>query len=179
MISCRKCPLWSFGVEIYIQQVSCFSRDIFVITFQANETYVNVDCSEKCVCNDGLLSCNSSYTCNYNATCSLKDGIRRCYCNDGYAGDGETCVVIYRDCYDAYLAGYRQDGVYTLLPEGWMGLPFNVSCDMSTAGGGWTVSCTQQARNAGTANIMSKPHCHMHLMLSTSTNCFKGQVLSF
>lgn len=64
----------------------------------------------------------------------------QCVCNEGYEGDGETCQLIIKDCYNVYQAGYTQNGVYAILPDGWPGVPFNVSCDMTTSGGGWTVS---------------------------------------
>ncbi|PIK57214.1 fibrinogen-like protein [Apostichopus japonicus] len=68
-----------------------------------------------------------------------KNEVRQCYCNEGYEGDGETCVSLpYKDCQDVYDAGHRQDGVYTIMPTGWPGLPFDVSCKMEN-GGGWTV----------------------------------------
>ena len=37
-----------------------------------------------------------------------------------------------------YQAGYTNDGVYTVDPDGPGGTPFNVNCLMSMAGGGWT-----------------------------------------
>ena len=43
----------------------------------------------------------------------------------------------YRDCGEIYKSGERKDGVYTIKPDN---LPaFDVFCDQTTAGGGWTV----------------------------------------
>ena len=107
---------------------------------QNGEWYVNNACSENCTCMGNQLSCNSDYECSHDATCTEKTTVRKGYCNEGYGGDGEICTALFTDCYDAYLAGNTTDGVYTILPTGWPGLPFNVSCDMTTDGGGWTVS---------------------------------------
>ncbi|KAJ8033589.1 Angiopoietin-related protein 1 [Holothuria leucospilota] len=116
----------------------CYVREAnFVIP--NNETYINTACSEKCSCKNGQLICNSNYECSPNAACRVKDNVRQCYCNEGYQGDGETCISIYEDCYAAYEAGQTQDGVYTILPNRWPGSAFNVYCDMTTSGGGWTV----------------------------------------
>ena len=42
-----------------------------------------------------------------------------------------------RNCADLYKSGVRISGVYTINPDD--GDPFDVYCDLKTAGGGWTV----------------------------------------
>ncbi|KAJ8033066.1 Angiopoietin-related protein 7 [Holothuria leucospilota] len=104
------------------------------------DSFINDDCTQNCTCLDNQFICNTDYECSTDATCTVKDGIRKCYCNDGFEGNGEICIRnSFTDCYEAYQAGHTTDGVYTLLPTGWTGPAFTVFCDMTTAGGGWTV----------------------------------------
>ncbi|KAJ8033214.1 Angiopoietin-related protein 7 [Holothuria leucospilota] len=104
------------------------------------DSFINADCTQTCTCIGNQLSCNADYACSTDASCTVKDGFRKCHCNEGYEGDGETCIRnSFKDCYEAYQAGHTTDGVYTLLPTGWTGSAFTVFCDMTTAGGGWTV----------------------------------------
>ncbi|KAJ8033064.1 Fibrinogen C domain-containing protein 1-A [Holothuria leucospilota] len=119
-------------------QCGCFIPETNSVITEGG-TFFNADCSEQCTCTNDYLTCYSGYQCNNNAACREKDGVRQCYCNDGYEGDGETCDVLYRDCYDVYVAGHTEDGVYTIAPRGWPGSAFRVFCDMTTSGGGWTV----------------------------------------
>ncbi|KAJ8034033.1 Ryncolin-4 [Holothuria leucospilota] len=107
------------------------------------DSYINDDCTQNCSCINNQISCDPSYQCSPDATCTVESGVRKCYCNEGFIGDGEVCVRIsgsdFTDCYDAYQDGHRTDGIYTILPTGWPGLPFDVFCNMTEAGGGWTV----------------------------------------
>lgn len=81
------------------------------------------------------------YRCSNHATCDARDGERKCYCNDGYEGNGTTCnrEVVAKDCQELYVGDTRTDGVYTIYPDGHSG-GIRVYCEMERNGGGWTVS---------------------------------------
>ena len=44
-----------------------------------------------CQCISGSLNC-TDYGCHENAECSVRNGVRDCYCIAGYRGNGQTCV---------------------------------------------------------------------------------------
>ncbi|XGW21553.1 hypothetical protein V3C99_004482 [Haemonchus contortus] len=76
---------------------------------------------------------NSSYQCIYSSFKKGTWGTTDCM--------KEKCFVcetskVMSDCEDWYKAGYRDDGEYSIVVNG---KPYNVYCDMHTAGGGWVV----------------------------------------
>lgn len=113
----------------------------FTLALQEGEVYVTSDCSLRCNCSEGHLVCDYDYHCSPNTVCAERDGLRQCYCNPGYEGDGVLCppTTTATDCLDVFNDGNTDSGVYNISPTGWSGLPFKVYCNM-TDGGGWTVS---------------------------------------
>ncbi|KAJ8033598.1 Fibrinogen-like protein A [Holothuria leucospilota] len=104
-------------------------------------TFVASDCSRRCNCSAGQLVCDEDIACSSNAVCEERDGLRQCYCNSGYTGDGVTCTSdrsTPTDCLDVFNNGNTESGVYNIKPTTWSGSPFEVYCNM-TDGGGWTV----------------------------------------
>ncbi|KAJ8032904.1 Ficolin-2 [Holothuria leucospilota] len=115
--------------DCYVQGEGILRRDTM---------YVNSDCTRRCNCTASGLSCDSVYRCDVNAVCEERDNVRQCYCNEGYAGDGQTCTMdTFTDCQDVYNAGHTDSDVYTIQPIN-SPQPFEVYCNMSD-GGGWTV----------------------------------------
>ncbi|PIK37123.1 fibrinogen-like protein [Apostichopus japonicus] len=100
-------------------------------------------CSCKATCEDP----NGQSGCNRDCL-----GTEGCTCPAGFLMQGSDCIrssgcgcfvaeanlVIYQDCQDVYDAGNTQDGVYSIMPTGWPGSPFNVHCRMH-GDEGWTV----------------------------------------
>ncbi|KAL9961213.1 hypothetical protein ACROYT_G030116 [Oculina patagonica] len=82
--------------------------------------------------------CSASISvCDVNANCQNTVGSYNCSCKAGFTGDGKTCTAAHKDCATLYKSGKRSSGVYTINPDG--SGTFDVFCDQTTAGGGWTV----------------------------------------
>ncbi|PIK38968.1 fibrinogen-like protein [Apostichopus japonicus] len=102
--------------------------------------YGTCTCQATCEDPNGQSGCNSDCL-----------GTEGCTCPAGFLMQGVTASVrvnagvswqrstwLYQDCQDVYDAGNTQDGVYSIMPTGWPGSPFNVHCRMH-GDEGWTV----------------------------------------
>lgn len=89
-----------------------------------------------------MMSVDVEYNCSANAVCETRNGVRRCYCSNGYQGNGVVCTEVLTNCHDYFKEGFTTNGIYTIKPTNWNGQPFAVFCNM-TEGGGWTVSLYQ------------------------------------
>ncbi|XP_071836804.1 uncharacterized protein [Apostichopus japonicus] len=124
------------GQCIPLNQCNCFVADKGGVLMEGH-FYINSRCTRKSTCRNNRLV-DESYQCSSHATCATKSGVRKCYCNTNYEGDGVTCTSLPKDCYDLYVSGTRSDGVYTIYPDGWPS-GIQVYCEMESNGGGWTV----------------------------------------
>ncbi|PIK34069.1 putative IgGFc-binding protein, partial [Apostichopus japonicus] len=75
---------------VEIEECGCFDG---VQYYQVGETYLNENCTEECICMEGnSLTCLAGLSCDVNQECSIQDGIRDCYCIEGYQPDNNgTC----------------------------------------------------------------------------------------
>ena len=64
---------------------------LLLSSYQAGESWTNVDCSQYCTCEDGQAHC-PAFACGDNQVCDIKNGIPSCYCEDGFTLQGDGCV---------------------------------------------------------------------------------------
>ncbi len=114
---------------------------------QGNNAGVTCQPAEDCTGGSCVLSCPPP-TVDCNGTCvNTNNAPNYCgNCSTSCAGN-EACVnglcaplLSYASCLDLFNTVAPADGVYWIDPDGVGGTaPFNVYCDMTSAGGGWTL----------------------------------------
>ncbi|XP_071836174.1 uncharacterized protein [Apostichopus japonicus] len=75
---------------IPLNQCNCFVADKGGV-LREGESYVNSSCTRRSTCRNNTLV-DESYQCSEHATCDERSGVRECYCNQNYQGDGVTCT---------------------------------------------------------------------------------------
>lgn len=133
----------------------------------AESVTCNADCTAA-LCGDGVLNMTAGENCDdggESATCNIDCTVAMCgdgvingsageQCDDGNTDDADSCsnacVLQSQNCLDIITVNpSATDGVYAIDPDGPGGLDeFDVYCDMTTDGGGWTV----------TAYLRQEPH---------------------
>ncbi|XP_033646303.1 IgGFc-binding protein-like isoform X2 [Asterias rubens] len=73
----------------------CFYGDNDSNYVQFNEHFYKDSCSVKCTCTEafGEVECEP-VTCHENATCQDVNQLQQCVCDEGFVGDGETCIFV-------------------------------------------------------------------------------------
>ncbi|XP_070564048.1 complement receptor type 1-like isoform X2 [Ptychodera flava] len=75
-----------------LAECGCTASDRYI---QYKETFVKEHCDEECTCLiGGHLDC-IAIRCDPNAYCGNEGGVRDCYCNGGFIGNGRLCVSIH------------------------------------------------------------------------------------
>ncbi|XP_022803936.1 ficolin-2-like isoform X1 [Stylophora pistillata] len=99
----------------------------FLLVNKPAYTYFAIEnrCSSSPCLNDG--TCQAGFT---------SKGFR-CACRDEFTGQNCQFQAMKKTCAEIYNEGEKRDGIYTLKPDNLTA--FDVFCDQTTAGGGWTV----------------------------------------
>ncbi|XP_006815157.2 zonadhesin-like [Saccoglossus kowalevskii] len=72
-----------------LERCGCWYKSQY---FKPGEVYVDGNCDEYCVCQTNHLMLCETLNCDANAHCGVVEGQHHCICNDGFKGDGTTCI---------------------------------------------------------------------------------------
>ncbi|PIK59637.1 hypothetical protein BSL78_03433 [Apostichopus japonicus] len=86
---------------------NCFVADKGSVLMEG-EFYANSGCTLKSTCRNNRLI-DESYQCSDHATCDTRTGVRKCYCNPKYHGDGVTCT---HNCFVADKGSVLKNGEF-------------------------------------------------------------------
>ncbi|XP_071835379.1 uncharacterized protein [Apostichopus japonicus] len=87
------------------EQCACYVQGEGVVLAEG-EFYINSRCTQRSTCRNNQ-SIEESYQCSDHATCDERNGVRKCYCNDGYEGDGVRCT---HNCFVAAKGSVVREG---------------------------------------------------------------------
>ncbi|PIK47130.1 hypothetical protein BSL78_16026 [Apostichopus japonicus] len=137
------------------------------------EFYINSRCTRRSTCSNNQII-EASYQCSDHATCDERSGVRKCYCNQNYQGDGVTCT---HNCFVAAKRSVLREGEFYI----------NSRCTRrSTCSNNQIIEASYQCSDHATCDERSgvrKCYCNQNYQgdgVTCTHNCFvavKGSVL--
>ncbi|XP_071836777.1 uncharacterized protein [Apostichopus japonicus] len=89
------------------EQCGCYVRGEGVVLAEG-EFYINSRCTRRSTCSNNQII-EASYQCSDHAICDERNGVRKCYCNQNYQGDGVTCT---HNCFVAAKRSVLREGEF-------------------------------------------------------------------
>ncbi|XP_006822523.1 alpha-tectorin-like, partial [Saccoglossus kowalevskii] len=74
---------------IPVQECGCI-KDGY--SYMVGDQFIDDVCNQQCTCNATNNMVCSPIFCDTNATCDVRGGLRGCFCDEGYTGNGFSCT---------------------------------------------------------------------------------------